>query len=81
LNPTKLAYLIAPVAFAVILLLMRFGYVAREHWWVWLSVFVAIVVVNLQVDRLYRARPNWVTLNLRVASQVVAVTVTIYLTG
>jgi len=81
LNPTKLAYLIAPGAFAVIVLLMRFGYVAREHWWVWLSVFVAIVVVNLQVDRLYRARPNWWTLNLRVVSQVVAVTVAIYLTG
>ena len=69
------------VAFAVIVVLMRFGYVARVQWWVWLTVFVSIVVVNLQIDRLYRARPNWFTLNLRVVSQVAAVTITIYLTG
>ena len=29
LNPTKLAYLIAPGAFAVVFVLMRYGYVAR----------------------------------------------------
>jgi diguanylate cyclase (GGDEF)-like protein/PAS domain S-box-containing protein len=81
LDPTKLAYLIAPGAFAVIVVLMRFGYVARVQWWVWLTVFVSIVVVNLQIDRIYRARPNWFTLNLRVVSQVAAVTIAIYLTG
>jgi diguanylate cyclase (GGDEF)-like protein/PAS domain S-box-containing protein len=81
LNPTKLAYLIAPVGFAVIFLLMRYGYVARVHWWVWLIVLTTIVVVNLQMDRVYRARPNWFTLNLRVACQVLGVTIAIYLTG
>jgi diguanylate cyclase (GGDEF)-like protein/PAS domain S-box-containing protein len=81
LNPTKLAYLIAPLGFAVIFLLMRYGYVARVHWWVWLIVLTTIVVVNLQMDRVYRARPNWFTLNLRVACQVLGVTIAIYLTG
>jgi diguanylate cyclase (GGDEF)-like protein/PAS domain S-box-containing protein len=81
LDPTKLAYLVAPFAFAVIVVLMRFGYVARVQWWVWLTVLVSIVVVNLQVDRLHRARPNWFTLNLRVVSQVAAVTIAIYFTG
>jgi diguanylate cyclase (GGDEF)-like protein/PAS domain S-box-containing protein len=81
LNPTKLAYLIAPVGFAVIFLLMRYGYVARVHWWVWLIVLTTLVVVNLQMDRVYRARPNWFTLNLRVACQVLGVTIAIYLTG
>jgi len=81
LNPTILAYLIAPVAFAVIVVLMRFGYVTRAHWWVWLTVLVTIVVVNMQVDRIYRARPTKGTLYLRLISQVVAVTVAIYLTG
>jgi diguanylate cyclase (GGDEF)-like protein/PAS domain S-box-containing protein len=81
LNPTKLAYLIAPGAFAVIVVLMRFGYVARVHWWVWLSVFVTIVVINIQMDLIYQHRPNRVTLNLRLVLQVAAVTLTIYLTG
>jgi diguanylate cyclase (GGDEF)-like protein/PAS domain S-box-containing protein len=81
LNPTILAYLIAPVAFAVVVVLMRFGYVTRVHWWVWLIVLVTIVVVNVQVDRIYRARPTAATLSLRLINQVVAVTVTIYLTG
>ena len=42
------------MAFAVIVVLMRFGYVARVQWWVWLGVFVAIAVVKRQVDRFYR---------------------------
>jgi diguanylate cyclase (GGDEF)-like protein/PAS domain S-box-containing protein len=81
LNPTRLAYLIAPGAFALVFLLMRYGYVARVHWWVWLTVFITIVVANLQMDRVYQARPNRLTLNLRVACQVVGVTIAIYLTG
>ena len=70
LNPTKLAYLIAPGAFAVVFVLMRYGYVARVHWWVWLIIFTTIVVANLQMDAIYRARPNRLTLNVRVALQV-----------
>jgi len=81
LNPTKLGYLIGPVAFAVILLLMRFGYVAQVRWWVWLCVFVGIAVVNAAADRYYAVHPGSLALNVRVVSQVTAVTLAIYLTG
>ena len=81
LNPTKLAYLIGPVAFAVVLVLMRFGYVERVPWWEWLTVFAAIALVNAVVDRIYVTHPSGLTLDLRVVSQVAAVTVAIYLTG
>ena len=76
-----MAYLIGPVAFLVILLLMRVGYTARESAWTWLGVFAAIVILNLIADHFYEERPNTVTLNLRVMSQVAAVTAVIYLTG
>ncbi len=81
LNPTKLAYLIGPVALAVILLLVRFGYAASVSPWVWIGVFIAIVIVNRAVDRLYDAHPSALSLDLRVISQVASVTVAIYLTG
>ena len=81
LDPTKLAYLIGPAAFLVILLLMQLGYTERRSLWVWLGIFVAIFAVNLVVDHVYKARTNGLTLNLRVISQVAAVTVVIYLTG
>ena len=81
LNPTKLAYLIGPAAFLVILLLMHIGYTARESAWVWLGLFAAIFALNLVADRFYDADPSSVTLNLRVISQVTAVTAVIYLTG
>jgi diguanylate cyclase (GGDEF)-like protein/PAS domain S-box-containing protein len=81
LNPTRLGYLIGPVAFAVILLLMRFGYVARVHWWVWLALLIGIAIVNAAADRYYTVHPGRMSLNLRVASQVTAVTLAIYLTG
>ena len=60
---------------------MRFGYVARVHWWVWLTVFVTIVVVNCRSTASTGRGPNTFTLDLRVISQVAAVTVAIYLTG
>ncbi|HLM96301.1 MAG TPA: diguanylate cyclase, partial [Acidimicrobiales bacterium] len=81
LNPRKLAYLIGPVAFLVILLLMRVGYTARESAWTWLGVFAAIVALNLIADHYYEVQPSSVTLNLRVMSQVASVTAVIYLTG
>ena len=81
LDPTKLAYLIGPMAFGVILVLMRFGYAARVSPWAWLGVLAAIAGVNALVDHWYTIRPSWVTLNLRIASQAAAVTIAIYLTG
>ncbi len=81
LQPTKLAYLIGPAAFVVIMLLMRFGYAARVSPWVWVGVFIAIPLVNVVVDRFYSARPSRLSLDLRVVSQVASVTTAIYLTG
>ncbi len=81
LNPNKLAYLIGPVAFAVILLVMRFGYAARVSWVSWLGLFIAIAVVNAAADRFYIAHPSRLSLDLRVISQVASVTAAIYLTG
>ena len=81
LDPTKLAYLIGPAAFLVLLLLMQLRYAERQSLWVWLGVFIAIFAVNFVVDQIYDDRPSWLTLNLRVVSQVAAVTVVIYLTG
>ena len=81
LDPTKLAYLIGPGAFAVVVVLMRYGYVTQVDWWVWLTVLSAIFVVNLAADRCYEARPGPLSLNLRVLCQVASVTVAIYLTG
>ena len=81
LDPTKLAYLIGPAAFLVILLLRQLGYTERQSVWVWLGIFIAIFAANRVVDRIYVARPSRLTLNLRVVSQVAAVTAVIYLTG
>ena len=81
LNPTKLAYLIGPVALAVVLVLIRFGYVDRVSPWVWVGLFVAIAIVNWAADRFYNAYPGALSRDLRVISQVASVTVAIYLTG
>ncbi len=51
------------------------------HWWVWLIILTTIVVANVQMDRIYQARPNRLTLNVRVAFQVLGVTIAIYMTG
>lgn len=81
LNPAYLAYLIGPVALVVVLLLMHFGYVAREPVWLWVVVFAAVPVTSFAVDRIYVADPKRATLNVRVGVQAAGVTVVIYLTG
>jgi diguanylate cyclase (GGDEF)-like protein/PAS domain S-box-containing protein len=81
MDPTKLAYLIGPAAFAIILVLMHFGYAARVSPWAWLGVLAGIAAVNAFVDHIYELHPSEATLNLRVVSQVAAVTIAIYLTG
>jgi hypothetical protein len=81
LNLKKLPYLVGPVAFAVVVVLMRFGYVAHVRWWVWLIVLAGVTVINVVIDRIYQARRTRFTLNLRVISQVAAVTLVINLTG
>src|ERR1700722_7790170 len=70
LNLNNLPYLVGPVAFAVVLVLMRFGYVAHVRWWAWLSVLAGVTIINVVVDRIYQAHRSTLTLILRVISQV-----------
>jgi len=81
IDPALLGYLMGPLAFCAILVLMHVGYITRESAWIWLGVFVAVPACNFVVDRLYDRRPDTLSLNLRVAVQVGAVTAVIFLTG
>jgi diguanylate cyclase (GGDEF)-like protein/PAS domain S-box-containing protein len=81
LNLTKLPYLVGPVAFGVVVVLMRFGYVAHVRWWVWLVVIAGATVLNVAVDGYYQKRRTRFSLDLRVICQVAAVTLVINLTG
>ncbi len=81
IDPGLLGYLMGPLALVAILLLMHFDYITHESAWLWLGVFIAVPVCNFVVDRIYDRRPGTVSLNLRVAAQVAAVTAVIYLTG
>jgi diguanylate cyclase (GGDEF)-like protein/PAS domain S-box-containing protein len=81
LNPYLLGYLMGPAAFFVILVLRRYGWVARVPVVLWLGVFIAIPSTSLVADLLYRKRPSLVRLHLRVAVHAAAVTVVIYLSG
>ncbi len=81
IDPALLGYLMGPLAFGAILLLMRFGYITHESAWLWLIVFLAVPTVNLLVDRFYERRPDPFALNVRVAVQVAAVSAVIFLTG
>jgi len=79
--PELIGYLMGPLAFVALLVLMHFGYVDRVSPWIWLAVFLLIPISNFVVDRVYEHFPTPAALNLRVAVQVCAVSVVIYLTG
>ena len=81
IDPGLLGYLMGPLAFGAILLLMRFGYITRESAWLWFAVFLAVPTCNLAVDRLYDRHPDSLSLNVRVSVQVAAVSAVIFLTG
>ena len=81
LSPTVLAYVMAPAALAVILLLMRAGVVVREPVWLWVLVFVAILSSSRLLDHFYVEHPTSALLQVRVASGAAGVTAVIYLTG
>ena len=81
IDPALLGYLMGPLAFLVILVLMHFDYVVHESAWVWLVVFLIIPTSNIVVDHVYELNMTPATLNLRIAVQVAAVTAVIYLTG
>jgi PAS domain-containing protein len=81
LNPTTLGYLIGPIAFLTILVLMHFNFIVHGSAWTWLGIFIAVPVSNLLIDRAYATRPSPPTFHLRVAIQVASVSGLIYLTG
>ena len=81
LSTSTLAYLMGPIAFVIILFLVRFNVLARESMWLWLGVFVAIPVLSLVCNRLYRLAPTPRHLHIRVAASAASVTAVIYLTG
>jgi diguanylate cyclase (GGDEF)-like protein/PAS domain S-box-containing protein len=76
-----LAYLMAPIALLVILLLMHAGVVERVSAWLWVAVFIAIVGSARAIDYVYVIHPSTVTANARVAVAAAGVTTVIYLTG
>jgi diguanylate cyclase (GGDEF)-like protein/PAS domain S-box-containing protein len=81
LDPTVLGYLIGPIAFVAVLLLMHLGYVVRVSAWVWLGIFLAAPLANLTVDHLSKVNPSPITFHLRIAIQITTVTMVTYLTG
>jgi diguanylate cyclase (GGDEF)-like protein/PAS domain S-box-containing protein len=81
LSPTSLAYFIGPIAFVIIIVLMRFHVMATESVWLWLAIFVAIPVTSFVSDHLYLKKPSAARLHLRVGASAVSVTVVIYLSG
>jgi diguanylate cyclase (GGDEF)-like protein/PAS domain S-box-containing protein len=81
LNPYVLSYLMGPAALVAILLLRRFGVVAHEPVWIWLTVFAAIPATSMAFELLYRRNPTAGRLHARVACHAAAVTTVIYLSG
>ncbi|MGD0881280.1 MAG: EAL domain-containing protein [Acidimicrobiales bacterium] len=81
LNPTSLGYLIGPIAFVAVLLLMRFHYVVHESAWIWLGVFIAIPVTNLAADHLHSTHPSPLSFHVQLVIKIASVTAAIYLTG
>ena len=81
MSPTLLAYLMGPLALVTLLVLMHFRAIAQEPPWLWIGVFIAIPSFSLLADRIYARGPSRLNLNFRVAVQVAAVSMVIYLTG
>jgi len=81
LDPLQLSYVLIPVAMAILLTLMHFGLIARESYWLWIAVFLAVPVVTGATDVLYRRHRTTATLHLRILAQAASVAAVIYLTG
>jgi diguanylate cyclase (GGDEF)-like protein len=79
--PILLAYVMAPVAFGIVIVLRDLGYVARLSIWAYLAALILSPVSSLLVEPWRIARPRSVRMHVRVAVHVTAVTVVIYMTG
>lgn len=76
-----LGYAMGPAAFAIILVLQRFGWVAEEPVALWIAIFLAVPITSLTADAIYRRRPTLGCLHLRIAVHCAAVVAVIYVAG
>jgi diguanylate cyclase (GGDEF)-like protein/PAS domain S-box-containing protein len=81
LNPRVLAYGMGPAALLVLLVLDRYGMIAREPVWMWLVVFTVVPASSAAIEIAYQRRPDTLRLHARIACHAAAVTAVIYLTG
>jgi diguanylate cyclase (GGDEF)-like protein/PAS domain S-box-containing protein len=80
-SPSFLAYVVGPIALAMLLLLRHYGLVARVPIWAYVGAIVGAQVSGRLVDVWRDARPGTVRLHLRVAVHVAAVTAVVYMSG
>jgi diguanylate cyclase (GGDEF)-like protein/PAS domain S-box-containing protein len=80
-NSTAIVFLMVPSALVTILVLMHFDFIVSRPAWAWVAVLGAVMVANLPVVLLYRARPTALLLHLRILVGAASVTSVIYLTG
>jgi len=71
----------APTAVPVVLVLERFGVVARHSLWFWLGLFVIVPMASLVANLAYARRETGARRQLRTAVHAAAVTAVIYATG
>jgi len=76
-----LGYAMGPAALVLLLVIRHFGLIAREPLPAYFVVFLAVPASSIVVESLHRRRPSLLTLHLRVAAHVAAVSTVIYLTG
>ncbi len=81
LSPVALGYVVGPVAFVAVLVLVHFGLVVRQPAWLWMTAFALVLATSIMADHLYRRRPTDASMNIRIAQNVAAVGIFIYLTG
>ena len=76
-----LGYMIGPAAFTTLVILRRFGDVARQPVWLCVFVFAAVPAVWLTTDHFYARHPSKLRFHTRVAVSVASVTFVIYMSG
>jgi len=76
-----ISYLMGPAALAVLLVLRRYGVIAREPVVLYLAVFAAIPLSSVLAEAAYRRNPTVVRLHVRMVVHVSAVATVIYMSG
>ncbi len=81
LSPAVLAYVVGPIALALLLILRHFGLVARVPAWAYVAAIVGSQATSRIVERWRDVSPRSLRLHVRVATHVAAVTTVIYMSG